>query len=67
MEISDVAARVVMEYLRPSSERVRGTAIYSFIPPLFGNEIVETLCGVIYGLWIEFGIVAVGTFIGESK
>ena len=36
-------------------------------PPLFGHEIVALLCGVVYGLWIGFGIVAAGTFIGESK
>ena len=36
-------------------------------PPLFGHEIVALLCGVVYGLWIGFGVVAAGTFIGESK
>lgn len=36
-------------------------------PPLFGHEIVALLCGVVYGLWIGFAIVAAGTFIGESK
>lgn len=35
-------------------------------PPLFGHEIVALLCGVVYGLWIGFAIVAAGTFIGES-
>lgn len=25
------------------------------------------LCGVVWGLWIGFGLVAAGTFIGESK
>ncbi|KAF9039593.1 hypothetical protein BDZ89DRAFT_1156808 [Hymenopellis radicata] len=34
-------------------------------PPLFGHEIVAVLCGVVWGLWIGFGIVAAGTFIGE--
>lgn len=38
--------------------------IISF-PPLFGHEIVGVLCGVVYGLWIGFAIVAAGTFIGE--
>jgi uncharacterized membrane protein YdjX (TVP38/TMEM64 family) len=38
--------------------------IISF-PPLFGHELVALLCGVIYGLWIGFGIVAAGTFLGE--
>ncbi|KAK0447378.1 uncharacterized protein EV420DRAFT_1568434 [Desarmillaria tabescens] len=34
-------------------------------PPLFGHEIVAILCGLVWGLWIGFGIVAAGTFIGE--
>jgi len=34
-------------------------------PPLFGHEVVALLCGVVYGLWIGFAIVAAGTFIGE--
>ncbi|WOO83355.1 Golgi apparatus membrane protein TVP38 [Vanrija pseudolonga] len=38
--------------------------IISF-PPLFGHEIVAVLCGVVWGLWIGFGIVCAGTFIGE--
>jgi uncharacterized membrane protein YdjX (TVP38/TMEM64 family) len=36
-------------------------------PPLFGHEIIALLCGVVYGLWIGFAIVAAGTFTGESK
>jgi hypothetical protein len=40
--------------------------IISF-PPLFGHEIIALLCGVVYGLWIGFAIVAAGTFTGESK
>jgi len=40
--------------------------IISF-PPLFGHEVVALLCGVVYGLWIGFGIVAAGTFFGESR
>jgi uncharacterized membrane protein YdjX (TVP38/TMEM64 family) len=35
-------------------------------PPLFGHELIALLCGVIYGLWIGFAIVAAGTFIGEG-
>ncbi|KAJ7581903.1 hypothetical protein C8J56DRAFT_958471 [Mycena floridula] len=38
--------------------------ILSF-PPLFGHEIVAMLCGLVWGLWIGFGIVAAGTFVGE--
>ncbi|KAJ7086455.1 hypothetical protein B0H15DRAFT_844769 [Mycena belliarum] len=38
--------------------------IISF-PPLFGHEIVAILCGLVWGLWVGFGIVAAGTFLGE--
>ncbi|KIP11042.1 hypothetical protein PHLGIDRAFT_100340 [Phlebiopsis gigantea 11061_1 CR5-6] len=34
-------------------------------PPLFGHEIVAILCGLVWGLWPGFAIVAAGTFIGE--
>ncbi|TQN67928.1 Golgi apparatus membrane protein TVP38 [Colletotrichum shisoi] len=65
----------VVEKLRPFSEKVRSLpggflipivilVLISF-PPLFGHEIVALLCGVVYGLWIGFAIVAAGTFIGE--
>ncbi|KAK4098547.1 hypothetical protein N658DRAFT_488423 [Parathielavia hyrcaniae] len=61
--------------LQPWAEKVRDLPagwlipiviliIISF-PPLFGHEIVALLCGVVYGLWIGFGIVAAGTFLGE--
>jgi uncharacterized membrane protein YdjX (TVP38/TMEM64 family) len=30
-------------------------------PPLFGQEIVCLLCGLVWGLWWGFGIVAAGT------
>jgi len=63
--------------LRPFSEKVRDLPagwlipiailiIISF-PPLFGHELVALLCGVVYGLWEGFGLVAAGTFLGESK
>lgn len=32
---------------------------------LFGHEIIAVLCGVVWGLWVGFGIVAAGTFLGE--
>ncbi|KAI7941607.1 hypothetical protein MJO29_013681 [Puccinia striiformis f. sp. tritici] len=38
--------------------------IISF-PPLFGHEIVIILCGLVWGLWIGFAIVSVGTLAGE--
>ncbi|EIW67590.1 hypothetical protein TREMEDRAFT_74454 [Tremella mesenterica DSM 1558] len=34
-------------------------------PPLFGHEIVAILVGVVWGLWVGFGIVSAGTFLGE--
>lgn len=34
-------------------------------PPLFGHEIIAILCGIIWPLWIAFGIVALGTLLGE--
>jgi uncharacterized membrane protein YdjX (TVP38/TMEM64 family) len=34
-------------------------------PPLFGHEIVAILCGLVWGLWIGFAIVAAGTLMGE--
>ncbi|KAL5375598.1 Tlg2-vesicle protein [Paraphaeosphaeria sporulosa] len=65
----------VVEKLRPFSEKLRDLPagwlipiailfIISF-PPLFGHEIVALLCGVVWGLWIGFAIVAAGTFVGE--
>lgn len=65
----------VVEKLRPFSEKVRDLPagwlipviiliIISF-PPLFGHEVIALLCGVVYGLWIGFAIVAAGTFLGE--
>ncbi|PLW23676.1 hypothetical protein PCASD_13577 [Puccinia coronata f. sp. avenae] len=38
--------------------------IISF-PPLFGHEIVIILCGLVWGLWLGFAIVSVGTLLGE--
>ncbi|ETS80503.1 hypothetical protein PFICI_08032 [Pestalotiopsis fici W106-1] len=65
----------VVEILRPFSEKVRDVPagwlipiailiVISF-PPLFGHEIIGLLCGVVYGLWVGFAIVAAGTFLGE--
>ncbi|KAF8857361.1 hypothetical protein BDZ45DRAFT_714938 [Acephala macrosclerotiorum] len=61
--------------LRPVSTKIRDlpagflipVAILILIsfPPLFGHEIIALLCGVVYGLWIGFAIVAAGTFFGE--
>ncbi|KZT29205.1 hypothetical protein NEOLEDRAFT_1057382 [Neolentinus lepideus HHB14362 ss-1] len=34
-------------------------------PPLFGHELVAILCGMVWGIGPGFGIVALGTFLGE--
>ena len=66
-----------LQKLRPFGEKVRdipagwlipiAILIVISFPPLFGHEIIALLCGVIYGLWIGFGIVAAGTFFGEGN
>ncbi|KAH8886971.1 hypothetical protein GQ53DRAFT_784591 [Thozetella sp. PMI_491] len=65
----------IVDTLRPFSEKVRDVPagwlipiailIIISIPPLFGHEIVGLLCGIVYGLWIGFAVLAVGTFLGE--
>ncbi|KAJ8591977.1 hypothetical protein M405DRAFT_788130 [Rhizopogon salebrosus TDB-379] len=34
-------------------------------PPLFGHEILAIVCGLVWGVWIGFAIVAAGTLLGE--
>ncbi|KAK0414399.1 hypothetical protein EV421DRAFT_1728635, partial [Armillaria borealis] len=36
-----------------------------YLPSFSVHEIVAVLCGLVWGLWIGFGIVAAGTFVGE--
>ncbi|RDW62626.1 hypothetical protein BP5796_10928 [Coleophoma crateriformis] len=65
----------IVTALQPLSVKIRDTPggfvipvlilIAISFPPLFGHEIIALLCGVVYGLWIGFAIVAAGTFIGE--
>ncbi|TRM65968.1 hypothetical protein BD626DRAFT_486358 [Schizophyllum amplum] len=66
----------IVEWMRPLAEFLRDDLSYGWVipiavlfvisfPPLFGHEIVAVLCGLVWGLWIGFGIVAAGTFIGE--
>lgn len=67
----------VVAALQPFAEKCRditaGWLIFVAIlfvisfPPLFGHEIVALLAGVVYGLWEGFGVVALGTFVGESE
>ena len=65
----------IVNWLTPISKEIRSVPagwlipiailfVISF-PPLFGHEIIAVLCGVIYGLWIGFGIVSAGTMLGE--
>lgn len=42
-----------------------GVTIVLSFPPLFGQEIVGVLCGLVWGLWIGFAIFAGGTLLGE--
>ncbi|KAE9364029.1 hypothetical protein N431DRAFT_390268 [Stipitochalara longipes BDJ] len=65
----------IVDALTPISKKIRAipggfvipVAILILIsfPPLFGHELVALLCGVVWGLWIGFAIVAAGTFLGE--
>ncbi|KAI6711978.1 hypothetical protein JHW43_005435 [Diplocarpon mali] len=73
--LTDVPHDEIVKALRPVSFEIRdipgGFVIPVLIliaisfPPLFGHEIVGLLCGVVWGLWVGFAIVAVGTFVGE--
>ncbi|WFC96198.1 hypothetical protein MBRA1_002854 [Malassezia brasiliensis] len=65
----------LVQDLKPASEKVRHLpwgwiipVLFLFVlsfPPLFGGEIIAVLCGLVYGVWIGFGIVAFGTLLGE--
>ncbi|UZJ56564.1 hypothetical protein CBS101457_005884 [Exobasidium rhododendri] len=65
----------IIKWLTPVSQKVRSVAwgfvipvailfVISF-PPLFGHEIIGILLGVVYGLWIGFGVLSLGTLLGE--
>lgn len=67
--------RQIIDWLTPVSKKINSVSwgwvipvailfVISF-PPLFGHEIVGILCGVVYGLWIGFGILSLGTLLGE--
>ncbi|KAI5897902.1 uncharacterized protein SCHCODRAFT_02610563 [Schizophyllum commune H4-8] len=66
----------IVDWLKPLAEYLRdeitvgwlipiGILFILSFPPLFGHEIVAVLCGLVWGLWVGFGIVAAGTFLGE--
>ncbi|KAJ3861087.1 hypothetical protein EV359DRAFT_84677 [Lentinula novae-zelandiae] len=42
-----------------------GLLIVVSFPPLFGHEIINMLCGIGWGIAVGFGIVALGTLLGE--
>jgi len=65
----------IIDWLTPVSKKIKSVSwgwvipvailfVVSF-PPLFGAEVVIILCGVVYGLWIGFAIVSLGTLLGE--
>ncbi|OSC97850.1 hypothetical protein PYCCODRAFT_1447767 [Trametes coccinea BRFM310] len=65
----------IVAWLRPAADWMHdlpygwtipiGILFVISFPPLFGHEIVAILCGLVWGLWAGFGIVAAGTFLGE--
>ncbi|THV00370.1 hypothetical protein K435DRAFT_776593 [Dendrothele bispora CBS 962.96] len=65
----------IIHFLAPATDWMKKTPAAWLIPiailivlsypPLFGHEIVAMVCGVTWGLWIGFGVVAAGTLIGE--
>ncbi|RXK40059.1 hypothetical protein M231_02699 [Tremella mesenterica] len=67
--------RSIVDWLTPFTQRIRTVKdgwlipvalmfVLSF-PPLFGNEILMVLVGVVWGLGRGFAIVTVGTILGE--
>ncbi|KAG9037840.1 Tlg2-vesicle protein [Tulasnella sp. UAMH 9824] len=65
----------IVDALTPAAQYLRtlpggwsipiGVMFVLSFPPLFGNEIVHVLCGIVWGIWSGFGIVCAGTFLGE--
>lgn len=65
----------IIKWFQPIAEKIRdipagwliwvGIMFVISFPPLFGQEVVCLLCGLIYGLWIGFGIISLGTMLGE--
>ncbi|KZV67037.1 hypothetical protein PENSPDRAFT_584497 [Peniophora sp. CONT] len=65
----------IVDWLKPFGDKVKALPagwlipvafliVLSF-PPLFGHEFVAIICGVVWGLGPGFGIVALGTLLGE--
>ncbi|KAH9847614.1 snare associated Golgi protein-domain-containing protein [Lenzites betulinus] len=65
----------IVDWLKPAADWMHnlpfgwlipiGVLFVISFPPLFGHEIVAILCGLVWGLWLGFAIVAAGTFLGE--
>lgn len=73
--LTTIYHKQIVDWLTPISKKVTTVAwgwiipvailfVISF-PPLFGHEIVLILVGLVYGIWIGFGIAALGTLLGE--
>ncbi|SPC65316.1 uncharacterized protein UHOD_00428 [Ustilago sp. UG-2017b] len=73
--LTTIYHKQIVDWLTPISRKVTTVAwgwivpvailfIISF-PPLFGHEIVLILVGLVYGIWIGFGIASLGTLLGE--
>ncbi|KAJ9476902.1 Golgi apparatus membrane protein TVP38 [Pseudozyma hubeiensis] len=73
--LTTIYHKQIVDWLTPISKKVTTVAwgwiipvailfIISF-PPLFGHEIVLILVGLVYGIWIGFGIASLGTLLGE--
>lgn len=45
---------------------IPGVLFVLSFPPLFGHEIVAVICGLVWGIWIGFAIVAAGELIEFS-
>ncbi|CED82323.1 Predicted membrane protein [Phaffia rhodozyma] len=65
----------ILEWLKPAATWMKdlpggwtipiGILFVISFPPLGGHEIIILLCGFVWGLWVGFGIVSAGTFLGE--
>ncbi len=73
--LTTIYHKQIVDWLTPISKKVTTVAwgwiipvailfVISF-PPLFGHEIVLILVGLVYGIWIGFGIASLGTLLGE--
>ncbi|KLO06843.1 hypothetical protein SCHPADRAFT_945770 [Schizopora paradoxa] len=65
----------IVRWFQPTAEKIKNLpagwvipiAIFFIIsfPPLFGQEILAILVGLVWGLWVGFAITAAGTYLGE--